>query len=156
MNLGRWDGWFVFKTTGKGERRESTYCTGHVYKICMETGGSDTVRWVFVLVIVRSQNVSNNVSIEKIECTNKQDKGLPQPVLIIVCGIIEHNPTCPFGDVYWQTGYIITLLCKVIARSFLHKFVKSNMTNMLSHGLLYGLLLLCDDVSSALSCIVVK
>ena len=36
------------KHTGKEERRESTYCTGlgtgHVYKICMETGGSDTVR----------------------------------------------------------------------------------------------------------------
>ena len=111
---------------------------------------------ILMLVIIRSQNVSNNVSIEKIECTNKQDKGLPQPVLIIVCGIIEHNPTCPFGDVYWQTGYINTLLCKVIARSLLHKLVKSNMTNMLSHGLLYGLLLLCDDVSSALSCIVVK
>ena len=23
------------------------------------------------------------------------------------CGKIEHNPTRPFGDVYWQTGYII-------------------------------------------------
>ena len=30
-----------------------------------------------------------------------------EPVLIIVCGKIEHNLTHPFGDVYWQTGYII-------------------------------------------------
>ena len=51
---------------------------------------------MFVLVIVRSQNVSNH-----------GDRGLPQPVLIVVCGKIEHNPTRPFGDVYWQTGYII-------------------------------------------------
>ena len=57
-----------------------------------------------MLVIVRSQNVSNNVSME---CANKRNMGLPQPVLIVVCGKIEHNPTRPFGDVYWQTGYII-------------------------------------------------
>ena len=55
------------------ERDESTYCTRHVYKICMETGGSRYCKMsvcmhdILMLVIIRSQNVSYNVSMEKID-----------------------------------------------------------------------------------------